>query len=230
MADSGDHGGQGMATSQPRLQIVTADDTHLAGMVALHTRAFAGEFLTLLGPSVLRAFYRFYVRQAQGIALVAVEADSAAVRGLVCGGDPGLRRRFIRRCAGQLIRGAVQGACRHRRVRQRLSDHGRQAGAGLSRRLRGRPDAALTNPEPNLPPGRWSSLLSICADPDHRGRGIGRLLMEGFRAESRRRGYRLMRLSVHNDNTAAIQLYEQCGWSIASTSTTAAYFTRATDS
>jgi RimJ/RimL family protein N-acetyltransferase len=36
--------------------------------------------------------------------------------------------------------------------------------------------------------------------------------MEGFRDESRRRGLAGMRLSVHNDNEAAIALYERCGW------------------
>lgn len=218
-----------MAADQRALRIATADDSHLDGMVAVHARAFPGEFLTLLGPAVLRAFYRFYIRQPQGIALVVVETGSGAVLGLVCGGEPTLRRRFGRRYAFRLVQGVVRGALQHRHVRQRLVEHLQRVLGGALRRLRGRTGGASSTAQPDLPPGRWSSLLSICADPRQRGRGIGCMLMEGFREESRRRGYELMRLSVHNDNQAARYLYERCGWSIALATASGSYFTRATE-
>ena len=73
--------------------------------------------------------------------------------------------------------------------------------------------AQLKNSQPpEEPPGTWSNLLSICTRPDYRGKGIGGMLMEGFRSASERRGYKTMRLSVHNDNDAAIALYRRNGW------------------
>jgi len=36
--------------------------------------------------------------------------------------------------------------------------------------------------------------------------------MEAFCAESKRRGYEQMRLSVHLDNNAAVALYRKSGW------------------
>ena len=50
--------------------------------------------------------------------------------------------------------------------------------------------------------------------------------MEAFRAESSRRGYQSMRLSVHNDNQAAIALYKKTGWEVVMTSAKGTYFRR----
>ncbi len=209
--------------------VVAAEERHLDGMVRLHARAFAGEFLTLLGPGVLRAFYRFYREHEQGICLVAVDEPAATVLGLVCGGEPELRRRFVQTHAVPLAWACLRASVTYARVRQRLRQH---AGRGLARlRRRDRGGAAGRRPPQPRPAssGRWSSLLSICADPDQRGGGIGGLLMESFREESRRRGYTAMRLSVHNDNAAAIGLYRRCGWEVLATTPAGTYFARSTE-
>ena len=52
--------------------IVPAEPDHLPDLVNCHISAFPGEFLSLLGPTFLRDFYRFYINTPDGIALVAL--------------------------------------------------------------------------------------------------------------------------------------------------------------
>jgi ribosomal protein S18 acetylase RimI-like enzyme len=69
-------------------------------------------------------------------------------------------------------------------------------------------------------------LLSICTHPDYSGRGIGKALMEAFRAESQARGYKTMRLSAHLGNNPAIALYKKCGWEVILETSRGIYFRR----
>ncbi len=215
--------------TSPACVVVPAGLEHVRGMVACHVAAFPGEFLMLLGPRVLASFYAFYIRRPGGVAFVALGEDAGRVVGLVVGGEPALRASYTRRELPRLVGAVVWRAVTHARVRQRLGEH-LAAGlapvlrrAGLGRRGDGRPAP------PTDPPGTWSSLLSVCTHPDWRGRGIGRELMEAFRLASRRRGYRTMRCSVHNDNLAAISLYERCGWEAVLRVPSGTYFRRSAE-
>lgn len=191
-------------------QVVAARDSHIDQMVACHMAAFPGEFLTLLGYRILYAFYCFCIRYHGGICLTAVMTGGRVV-GVVAGGDPGLRSTFLRKYFLRLMWAAAGGAVLHRRVRERLVQHIGAKLWGLGRRLRGKlcRDRAI---EPVLPLGTWSNLLSIGVHPSARGQGLGRTLIEGFCAESKRRGFKIVRLSVHSDNAAAIALYHKTGW------------------
>lgn len=58
----------------------------------------------------------------------------------------------------------------------------------------------------------WGAVQNLGIDPEHRGRGLGSILLaraaEGFRRE----GLQRMHLEVTTDNTAAIRLYERLGF------------------
>lgn len=193
----------------PSFQVIKATPQHLDGMVRVHVDSFPGEYLALLGAGFLRAFYGYYIRQG-GIVRVAVEEDGR-VLGLVAGGAPQMRSQFLRRHALRFAATATAKSFVHRRVLQRNLEHFGSGIRAVARRLKLlKPSAAPPAPEPAA--GTWSNLLSICTDPRARGRGVGQALMEAFRQESAARGYGTMRLSVHNDNQAAIGLYEKCGW------------------
>jgi len=56
-------------------------------------------------------------------------------------------------------------------------------------------------------------VVSIAVDPDVRGQGLGRLLMETLLARLYEQGARGIGLHVREDNAAAIQLYESLGFS-----------------
>ncbi|WP_293615658.1 GNAT family N-acetyltransferase [Porticoccus sp.] len=55
-------------------------------------------------------------------------------------------------------------------------------------------------------------LYSIATDPDYRGRGIARTLMEAGEQISKDAGRVFLRLEVSVDNTAGIALYESMGY------------------
>lgn len=211
-----------LSVMQP-FEVVKATPQHLDGMVRVHIDSFPGEYLALLGPDFLRAFYGYYIHH-NGIVLVAVE-QSGRVLGLVAGGPPQMRSQFLRSHALRFLATAIGKSLVHRRVLQRNLEHFGSAIRGIGRRLHLVPVTTVP-PAPEPPAGTWSNLLSICADPKARGRGVGQALMEAFRHESAARGYRTMRLSVHNDNLAAIRLYEKAGWAKVLTVPSGTYFMR----
>jgi ribosomal protein S18 acetylase RimI-like enzyme len=57
------------------------------------------------------------------------------------------------------------------------------------------------------------SLVGIAVSPEFTRRGVGAALMEAFEREALVRGYGMLRLSVYESNTRAIQLYRRFGWS-----------------
>lgn len=196
------------------IRVANATEEQVGDMARVHLAAFPGEYLTSLGPKVLIPFYRFYIKRGSGIALAAVD-NSGRILGFVVGGDPGLRAQFLRKYAYTVAKAITANLFRHRNVWTQSLFHLQRGLRSLPRRIRagfsGARDESCEFLSPS-PTGTWSTLLSICTHPDARGRGVGSALMVGFEQESRGRGYLAMRLSVHNDNEAAIQLYRKNGW------------------
>lgn len=215
-------------SNPPSITVVSAGYENLEGIVSCHEAAFPGEFLTLLGSGFLRTFYRFYIDDPDGICIVAIDQKNKRVVGLVAGGKPELRAAFIKR---HILRFLGTSFCKffvHRRVRQRLAEHFVEFLRKIGQKIHLLPLEKYP-PAPEDPPGTWSNLLSICTHPDYRGYGVGKMLMEAFRIESGRRGYSTMRLSVHNDNHAAIALYKKCGWTPVLTTPSGTYFKRSVE-
>ena len=73
---------------------------------------------------------------------------------------------------------------------------------------------------PGVAFARWSrvpaageaELLRIAVDPAHRGRGLGRRLLEACQRDLEAEGLVHLFLEVRVSNAAAIQLYRVCGW------------------
>src|SRR6266566_4157003 len=55
-------------------------------------------------------------------------------------------------------------------------------------------------------------LYSLVVDPRHRGRGLGKRLLDAAEAAARRRGRRTMSLEVRPRNRDAHKLYQRCGY------------------
>jgi ribosomal protein S18 acetylase RimI-like enzyme len=197
--------------SSCNFKIVVAEPFHLKQMVDCHIKAFPGEFMTLLGPHVIKSFYDFYIRSKDGIVFVAMN-NTGQVIGFVLGGAPELRSRFNRRRLPLHIFSILLASVKSGFARKRLCQHIHAAASRFGLLVRGKGNVGTVHEPPQDPPGTWSTLLSICTDPGFRGRGIGKNLMEAFHLESRKRGYQTMRLSVHLDNENAIKLYRGCGW------------------
>ena len=54
-------------------------------------------------------------------------------------------------------------------------------------------------------------LEDLFVDEDARGTGLGRAMLDAVLARARERGARLLELDTHEDNTAALRLYESVG-------------------
>jgi ribosomal-protein-alanine N-acetyltransferase len=59
--------------------------------------------------------------------------------------------------------------------------------------------------------GERFHVVHLVVDPLHRGRGVGRALMDGMAARARTAGLRRWMLNVKPENVAARALYERCG-------------------
>ena len=208
--------------------ICPAEKEHLDGIVSCHMAAFPGQFTTLMGRRFLRMSYGYYIDHPEGICFVALDRNSGRLVGLVKGGKPELRSCFTRRRVPLFLGAILFRAITTSYFRRRLGHHFRQAFRKVARKL-GMMKSPKAHLPPEDPPGTWCSLLSICTHPDARGRGVGKALMEAFRADSQRRGYKTMRLSVRNDNDAAIALYEKCGWQAVYSCPDGTYFNKSVE-
>ncbi|MBP1773890.1 MAG: ribosomal-protein-S18p-alanine acetyltransferase, partial [Holophagaceae bacterium] len=63
-----------------------------------------------------------------------------------------------------------------------------------------------------IPAAGEAELLRIAVDPAHRGRGLGRTLLEACQRDLVGEGLTQLYLEVRVSNRAAIQLYRACGW------------------
>ncbi|MEU6454229.1 GNAT family N-acetyltransferase [Streptomyces sp. NPDC047065] len=59
---------------------------------------------------------------------------------------------------------------------------------------------------------RESWILGLCVAMDHRGEGLGRLLMAAILEQLRKDGIQVVRLTVEPENRVAVRLYEHFGF------------------
>jgi ribosomal protein S18 acetylase RimI-like enzyme len=202
-----------MNSESKEFRIVSAQTCHLDQLTECHIQAFRGQFMTLIGKRFVKDFYKFYMLSDDGILLVAINSSGNVV-GLVAGGEPKLRRNFILKRVPLHVPQIIIGALRSSIIRGRLFEH-------LVSAIKKNKTNQVDPPPDSL---RCASLLSICTVPDLTGKGVGSLLMEGFRAESEKQGFEAMRLSVHLDNSRAIKFYNKCGWQVFFTNSRGMYF------
>lgn len=69
-----------------------------------------------------------------------------------------------------------------------------------------------TPPYPAFIPRRYTYLMDLVVDPDHRGRGIGRALMGAVKDWAKSRNAEFIELGVLAQNKDAIRLYESLGF------------------
>jgi ribosomal protein S18 acetylase RimI-like enzyme len=181
--------------------------TDVPQVVAVHLRSFPDFFLTHLGPAFLRRFYAQFVDHDAHVGTVAV-TDGRVVGFIVGTTDaPRLYHAFYRRhfpwIAGLTALRLLTDGYVRRHIVGRLSH--------VLRAVR-----ALLPGAPRRPPARSSDvpnrLLSIAVDPDLRGRGVARRMLEHFCDQLRDRGCAAVGLTVRTSSHSAIRFYEKTGW------------------
>ena len=161
--------------------------------------------MTAFGPEAVRRYYLWLLEGPHDAALM------LAWRG----------ERLVGFCAAGWFRGAVRGFLRANRLylAGRVMRHPSLLRTELVRdrialaarltlrfsRLRAGNDA----PPQDV---RRFGVISIATDPEARGTGAGRALMEEAESRARRGDYLAMVLTVHPDNEPAVAFYKQLGW------------------
>lgn len=202
------------------VRVAPADPRDVEEIISCHALVFPEEVIAMLGPRFLRFHHRFYATRPGGICYAAREETTHRLVGFVIGGAPELRRRFILLNAIRLLPLILWKAVTNRAVRHRVGLAFRRLLEKLSPNL---PQSRRFDP-PEPPAGTWSLLLYVCAHPDFRRRGVAGKLLEAFRQGSATKGFKTVRLTVLNDNAAAIRCYRKAGWTEVASNEEMAYF------
>ncbi len=59
-----------------------------------------------------------------------------------------------------------------------------------------------------------AEILTLCVDPQYRGKGLGAQMVNRMMADFHRQGIKDIFLEVAENNEAALRLYEQCGFQV----------------
>ena len=168
--------------------------------MSLHTAAFPDFMLTMLGRTFLRELYRAFIRDADGLCLVALEEDGDTAVGFAAGTlrPEEFFRRLFRRRAWAFAYAAIPSLFRHPlRVGRRLF-------AAVFYRGESPPEL------PNA-----VLLSSLAVSPHVEGRGLGLRLVELFCASSKDRGAANVYLTTdQTDNNRVNAFYVKCGFQL----------------
>ena len=69
-----------------------------------------------------------------------------------------------------------------------------------------------TPPYPAFIPRRYTYLMDLVVDPECRRQGVGRALMGAVKEWAKSRNAEFIELGVLSENTAALRVYEGCGY------------------
>jgi len=172
----------------------------IGDIVAVHMEAFPDFFLTFLGASFLKEFYRSFIHDDSGVGYVAV-GDGGHIQGVVVGpmNPQGYFKRLLKRRFWAFCLASAGALLKKPSVAKRLFRAVFYRGGS--------------------PPGPTRALLSsIAVSPTAQGRGIGKALMLRWMQEAKARGAGGCFLTTDALNNEAVNvLYRKLGWTIEST-------------
>lgn len=165
-----------------------------------------GAFFAELGDGFLSAYLRTYATSPSGCALVA-EHDGELVGFLVGSVDREAYRRHVLHADRRhlLIKGGLGLTLRPRLAMRFVRTR-------LRRYLRGLRRTASANPGATLPIDQAGILSHIAVEPEMRGTGVGKELMESFLAVCSVHGAPRVQLFVDPSNIQAQKFYRSHGW------------------
>ncbi len=180
------------------MHVVPLQPAQLDQVLTVHLQSFPGFFLSFLGPRFLREFYRSFLDDPAGMAFVAVD-EQGRVQGVVAGpqSPDGYFRRLLKRRWWAFCLASTGAVLRRPTIVPRLF-----------RAVFYRGEA------PSGPPR--ALLSSIAVAPSAQGQGVGRLLVNAWVAEARRRGCTGCFLTTDRDGNDAVNtFYQRLGWRLA---------------
>ncbi|MCG2812967.1 MAG: GNAT family N-acetyltransferase [Candidatus Aminicenantes bacterium] len=178
-----------------------ARSSDLGSVVRIHREAFAGFFLTRLGPGFLTKYYRLVLERLDGILIVA--ANDSDVAGFV---------------AGFASPAGFYGEMKKRKLSFALASiPALLCSPGIIRRLLLDFREVKNSAGPEQESGR-GELSSIGVAPCWSGHGVGRGLLAAFIARSKELGLKAITLTTDADgNDAVNEFYRKAGFRLERT-------------
>jgi ribosomal protein S18 acetylase RimI-like enzyme len=167
-------------------------------VVNVHLTSFQGFFLTILGEKFLRLLYSFIITSPDGVGYVCVDKDEIVI-GFVCGTTKplGFYKRFFKKKWWNIILTILFSIIRDPSIIPRLVWR------------------VLKPPQPSTEPGT-ATLMSIAVHPNYQNKGIGKLLVQEFLGEIRRRGIQRVNLTTDKEKNDAVNVfYQRLGFQLA---------------
>jgi ribosomal protein S18 acetylase RimI-like enzyme len=179
---------------------VSADLSHLNGIVQIHLLTFEGFFLESLGGRFLKELYHGFISDSSGVCLVVI--DGMDVVGFVAGTTQpeGFFRRLLqKRWHAFVLAGAAS-----------LARHPVRVGRKFLSALRYRGERPVDVPNAAL-------LSSIGVLPTGKGKGIGRILVSAFCERAQENGAAAVYLTTdRDDNDSVNEFYRLNGFTLHS--------------
>lgn len=177
---------------------------HLLQVAALHQKAFADSALTKLGLEPVRRYYEWLILGPHECYPIGMFDQDNTLLGF---------------CFSGIFRGSLSGFLQKNRkflilwvlthpwliTNQLVLDRIRLAWNIFRKK-------PMIKPLIHKEQYRSFGVLSIAVDPDKRGIGIAKALMDLVEQEAKEKGYLQLNLTVHASNTGAIVFYERVGW------------------
>jgi ribosomal protein S18 acetylase RimI-like enzyme len=175
--------------------LVSMDQKHVPAVVQVHLASFPGFFLSFLGPKFLAAYYSGVGSAPEGIAFVTLDAASAPCGFVVGSSNPrGFYKRLLRRGWFKFSIASIGPVLRRPSAAVRIA-------------------RGLLHPGQNPAGDDIAGLFSIGVRPDVQGSGAGKLLVEAFLEEARRRQCKRVFLTTDTDeNERTNRFYRGLGF------------------
>lgn len=168
----------------------------LSDVVRIHIKAFDGFFLTSLGTSFLRTYYKAVLKSSDSILIGAYTDQKLIGFGTGTVFSKGYNKRLIKKnFLAFLGAGSKLLICNPRAIFQLKKN--------------------FTKTGMKKDDGRYSELYSIAVDPDCTARGIGTMIIQCFEKEAKERG--AARISLTTDfyeNEKALAFYKKNGYEL----------------
>lgn len=188
-------------------------------VIRIHIFQFPNSRSSQLGKPFLRRMYNWFIRYQTKLALVA--EYNHTVIGYVVGSIGGYGRNIFRYALPQIVIGVISHPKMILRKETFSLWHSYIKGL-LPRRSR-------KSTSQSLPDEINAALSSIAVDINYQGKGVGKELMQKFEAHAKELNANTASLTVEQDNPAAINLYESCGWTIDTQNEQSVHFVKSLD-
>lgn len=183
------------------IEIVEITQEGLDDIVHIHIKAFPDFFLSFLGPTFLREFYKSFLEDEQGIGFIAANKNNNEILGAVVGplNPNGYFKKLLKRKWHAFCLASLKAVVKKPSVIKRLF-------------------RAVFYRGQSPQGGERALLSSIAVSPDVQGKGVGKALVMKWLDVVKAKGKKGAFLTTDAENNDSVNgFYQALGWKLEST-------------